>query len=439
MANQEQLSILKKSLKQRDPRIWNRWRFNQHERIDLSEADLSGLHFGRIDIQTVPAEEELGDDGWGRFSLSRVSLRGANLRDSTFDVTVLMGADLSDADLTGAKMSNVFLNGAILSNANLSYADLTRAELDGGTFEETFFYQTKLGHTSIVDANLTSAKFVECKDFGASFARSNLAHATFIRCKVTADFFQANLTEADFAASDLSLANFNGTILCSLDVSTIHGLENAVHGGPSIIGMDTLAKSRGAIPGAFLRGCGLSDWEIEQAKLYNPVLGNEEISKILYRIYDLRATQALQLSPLFISYSRKDSEFVDKVANKLTGIGVRYWQDTHDMKAGRIEKQIDRAIQQNPTMLLVLSENSLSSDWVEHEVRTARGLEKETGRDVLCPVALDDSWKSSQWPKRVMEQIMEYNILDFSEWQDDSKFDDIFRKLIDGLDVFYKG
>ena len=63
------------------------------------------------------------------------------------------------------------------------------------------------------------------------------------------------------------------------------------------------------------------------------------------------------------------------------------------MKAGRIETQIDRAIRQNPTVLLVLSENSLNSDWVEHEVRTARGLEKEIGRDVLCPVALDDSWK----------------------------------------------
>jgi hypothetical protein len=107
--------------------------------------------------------------------------------------------------------------------------------------------------------------------------------------------------------------------------------------------------------------------------------------------------------------------------------------------AGRLEKQIDRAIRQNPTVLLVLSEYSLRSDWVEHEVRTARQLEKDMGRDVLCPVALDDSWKDSRWPKRILEQIMEYNILDFSEWQDNSKFDGMFRKLIDGLELFYKG
>ncbi len=104
-----------------------------------------------------------------------------------------------------------------------------------------------------------------------------------------------------------------------------------------------------------------------------------------------------------------------------------------------MEKQIDKAIRQNPTVLLILSEHSIKSDWVEHEVRTARGLEKEMGRDVLCPVALDDSWKSSPWPQRVMEQAMEYNILDFSAWQDDEKFGSTFNKLIDGLGLFYKG
>jgi len=103
-----------------------------------------------------------------------------------------------------------------------------------------------------------------------------------------------------------------------------------------------------------------------------------------------------------------------------------------------MEKQFDRAMRQNPTVVLILSSNSIKSDWVEHEVRLARGLEKETGCDVLCPIALDDSWKSSPWPKRVMEQIMEYNILDFSAWEDDSQFDGMFRKLIDGLELFYK-
>ena len=174
-------------------------------------------------------------------------------------------------------------------------------------------------------------------------------------------------------------------------------------------------------------------------KIYNPDLNNEARNKILYKIYDLTAQQALQISPLFISYSHGDGAFVDKLESKLNEKGIRFWRDTHEMRAGRIETQIDRAISQNRTVLLILSEHSLSSDWVEHEVRMARSLEKEMARDVLCPVALGDSWKESKWPKRVMEQIMEYNILDFSEWEDDSKFEGMFRKLIDGLELFYKG
>jgi hypothetical protein len=229
-----------------------------------------------------------------------------------------------------------------------------------------------------------------------------------------------------------------GTTFARIKFDETRGLDNLHHVSPSTIGTDTIFFSEGYIPEIFLRGCGLSDWEIESTKLYNPYLDNEEINKILYRIYDLRATQALQISPLFISYSHKDSEFVDNLERLLNERGIRHWRDIHDMKAGRMEKQINLAIRQNPTVLLILSEASVQSDWVEHEVRTAREVEKEMGRDVLCPIALDDSWRSSPWPKRVMEQVMEYNILDFSEWMDDESFGKIFRKLIDGLQLFYK-
>ena len=204
------------------------------------------------------------------------------------------------------------------------------------------------------------------------------------------------------------------------DLSKTLDIETISHSGPSSVGVETIYLAKGRIPEVFLRGCGLDDAQIEFAKLANPDLSNEEINSILYRLYDLRATQ-VQISPLFISYNQADNNFVEKLGNYLTQKGVRYWRDIHDMKAGRVEKQVDRAIRQNPTVLLVLSKNSMSSSWVEHEVRTARELEKDLGRDVLCPVALDDSWKTSPWPQRVMEQIMEYNILDFSGWRDEEQ------------------
>ena len=118
--------------------------------------------------------------------------------------------------------------------------------------------------------------------------------------------------------------------------------------------------------------------------------------------------------------------------------GIRFWRDIHNATAGRLEKVVDRAMRLNPTVLLVLSENSVKSDWVEQEARTAREMEKEMGRDMLCPVALDNAWKNCKRPERLREQIMEYHILDFSKWEDGEEFGKVFKKLIDGLDLFYK-
>ena len=92
----------------------------------------------------------------------------------------------------------------------------------------------------------------------------------------------------------------------------------------------------------------------------------------------------------------------------------------------------------HPTVLLVLSENSIESDWVEHEAESARELEKELKRDVLCPVALDGSWKEADWPKRLRRQIEKYNILDFSGWEDDGTFVRQWIKLLAGLNLFYQ-
>jgi hypothetical protein len=308
-------------------------------------------------------------------NLSGVDLKGAYLRGANLVETNLAGVNLSDAILFQANMYKANLQGANLSSTDLSQAHLIGVDLDGAILNETRFTLAVMGSTRITNVDLRT-----CVD-----------------------------------------------------------VENIRHQGPSQISTGTFRLSGGRISSAFLRGCGLSDWEIEQVKLYDPSLNNETITHIQRNIYDQRADQALQISPLFISYSHTDSNFVDKVENQLNKKGIRFWRDVHEMKAGRIETQIDRAINQNRTVLLILSQNSIKSDWVEYEVRTARELEKDMERDVLCPIALDDSWKSSRWPKRLMEQIMEYNILDFSEWEDDVKFDGMFRKLIDGLELFYKG
>jgi len=426
MANEEQLSILKQGVE-----VWNEWRLGKLIAPDLIGAVLIGANLMAANLNIA--------------KLSEAYLRGANLRDADLSAADLREANLWRADLTRANLSRANLTEADLSEADLRGANLRDADLSVSKLIRAYLSAAdlkaaNLKSADLTEANLSATDLWKADLFGADLKAANLFAADLREADLReTKLLRANLTGTNLTKSNFSKARLGNTIFGDADLGEIIGLDDVVHLGPSSISTDIFVRSKGKIPEVFLKGCGLSDWEIEQAKLYNPDLSNEEINNIQYRMYDLRATQALQISPLFISYSHEDGVFVDRIEIQLNKKGIRFWRDTHEMKAGRIETQIDRAISQNPTVLLVLSENSLSSDWVEHEVRTARGLEKEMGRDVLCPVALDDSWKSSRWPKRIMEQIMEYNILDFSEWQDDSKFDGMFRKLIDGLELFYKG
>lgn len=340
--------------------------------------------------------------------------------------------------------TEIDLSYANLSNANLIDFNFKNANLTGINLVGASLISTNLRDVNLKKANLGRAKFLNAYLFNAKLNNTLLNNAKFNNTfLVNADLSNAHLNRAEFVEADLNHVNFSGayldsTLFARVDLSNSYGLEKIDHRSPSSISTDTIQLSKGEIPEIFLRGCGLNDWEIASTKLYKPNLSNQEINNIIYKIFDLRANQSIQISPLFISYSHTDMSFIEKLETYLLEKGIRFWRDVHNATAGRLETQIDRAMRQNPTVLLVLSKSSTSSDWVEHEARLARQIEKEIGKEVLCPIALDDSWKTAKWPTRLMEQIMEYNILDFSKWEDDKFFKPVFNKMINGLDMFYK-
>ncbi len=326
-------------------------------------------------------------------NLLGANLRGANLRSAKLSIAILLGANLSDAKLSGAnlsdaKLSDANLLSAILFHANLSYTDLSGATLRGA---------------DLSDANL----------------------------------FYANLRGAKLSEADLSGARFGYTSVVDVDLRETKGLAEIWHEAPSTVGTDTLTKSKGKIkiPEAFLRGCGLTDWEIQATKLWNPDLTRDEITDITYDVVNLKALSPIVLHHVFISYSHADTTFVEKLEAGLDKKRIRYWREVHDLKAGRLEKQIEKAIRANPLVLLVLSEQSVESDWVEWEVSKARELEQKEKRDVLCPIALDDAWKTCDWSGSLRRQIEKYNILDFSEPE---AFDAQFEKLVGGIVEYYR-
>ena len=74
------------------------------------------------------------------------------------------------------------------------------------------------------------------------------------------------------------------------------------------------------------------------------------------------------MSKVFISYSRNDLAFIERLAADLEEHGCDVWYDISDLKVGdRWNRVIQGAIQNSQYVILVLSPNSVESKWVEKE------------------------------------------------------------------------
>ena len=81
------------------------------------------------------------------------------------------------------------------------------------------------------------------------------------------------------------------------------------------------------------------------------------------------------MTQVFISYSRKDTEFVERLAADLQTAGLEVWYDLSGLEGGtRWGSEIQAAIEQSQFFLVVLSPNSLESKWVQREFLYAEGL-----------------------------------------------------------------
>lgn len=80
---------------------------------------------------------------------------------------------------------------------------------------------------------------------------------------------------------------------------------------------------------------------------------------------------------VFISYSRSDSVFVRDLANRLREAGCEVWQDISGLRGGQTwASGIDRAVRDSDVLIVVLSPDSSTSEWVRKETLLAMKLRK---------------------------------------------------------------
>ena len=92
---------------------------------------------------------------------------------------------------------------------------------------------------------------------------------------------------------------------------------------------------------------------------------------------------------IFISYSRKDVDFVRKLAGDLEKAGYDVWWDVSDLRGGDDwARRISDAISAGQYILVVLTPASLESEWVRKEYMQAISLRKKIIPIMLVPSSI---------------------------------------------------
>ena len=319
----------------------------------------------------------LGVGAWNRWRSNRVvkvDLSDVQLQRMNLSLASLWNVDFSHADLAEANLSQSILGRSDFFYTNLSGANLRLADLGGADIDQSDFNDAILA--------------------GASLGRARFMHTS--------------MRGADFTAALL-----NETMFVDVDLSGVTGLEDCVHRSHSTIDIRTLQRS-GPLPLSFLRGVGLPEVLID----YLPSILN----------------QPIQHYSCFISFSTKDGHFSQRLHADLQHKGVRCWFAPHDMPIGeKILDEIDLAIRLRDKVLLILSEHSIKSDWVEDEVTKAFEEERRRGQIVLFPIRLDDAVMDTDeaWAAKLRAR----HIGDFRRWKEHDEYQKSFARVLRDLTV----
>jgi hypothetical protein len=187
------------------------------------------------------------------------------------------------------------------------------------------------------------------------------------------------------------------------------------HRGPSTVGIDTIYRSKGQIPEVFLRNAGVPEPFIVQMKAL------------------VGAMEPIQFYSCFISYSSNDEDFVERLHADLLSKGVRCWFAAEDLKIGdRFQQSIEESIRVYDKVMIVMSEASVKSRWVEREVNAARERKDRETKPVLFPIRIDDAVMNAPQPWAADVRRTRH-IGNFCDWHQHPAYRTAFDRLLRDL------
>jgi len=334
-------------------------------------------------------------------------------------------AILKQCNFDNLKFHNVDLSYADISDSTFCLANISQSDFSGAILEDSFFSNVNIIGSYFCGSNLIKTKFQGAHISSTNFDKCNLLkarleEANFINCSLdNANLSETFLIATRFQKVSLIDTNFNysglgGTIFANVDLSSVIGLTETFHYSHSSVDFDTIKNFKGVFTIKFMQGVGLPDSFIEYAASFN--------------------NKSIPYYSCFISYSSKDEVFAKRLHADLQTNGIRCWFAPEDLKIGqKIRTAIDQSIRIHDKLLIVLSENSINSGWVEKEVETAFEKEMRLPKDtVLFPIRIDSAVMKTDeaWATDIKRTR---HIGDFTNWKDYNKYRKSLKRLLRDL------
>lgn len=126
---------------------------------------------------------------------------------------------------------------------------------------------------------------------------------------------------------------------------------------------------------------------------------------------------------VFVSYSRRNKNFAERIARDLSDAGLDVWVDWRQIHAGELwQNEIFRGIEMSDMLVVCLSPDAVISDWVQREVNAAREQDK-----FIIPVMAIDAMTELQATDN-MRWLLNVHFINF-----EGRYEEAFPELLSAL------
>ncbi|MBX3085624.1 MAG: TIR domain-containing protein [Anaerolineae bacterium] len=147
------------------------------------------------------------------------------------------------------------------------------------------------------------------------------------------------------------------------------------------------------------------------------------------------------MADVFISYSRRDSEFVQRLNNAFVNSGRVVWIDWQSIPRGEDWwGEIQQGIEGAEGFICVITEHWLTSEICQREIEHARKHNKRILPVIRQPIEdevetrVKGTWMDQPWESLARDQWTYLRHLNWVRFDDDMRFDAEFSELLEALD-----